>query len=1098
MQGTNDLVSDNINATMGVVVSNQSTQSADSGFVVKCGSGAAFEVTGRTPDRITKKWTLNLTPKKTNSFQYYILRYKAKGICRDDSKYGIVSLSGKDNSGNLVSVKLIDCTQVINDDRWHVVIGSKQSDFTADTIQIDVGTIDSAGSFAIDSLIFTDRIPQQPQAFVYNSGWDEAKKEHDFVPLNLEQSFNDTYTNAVSRVLQKYAMIVDGGNIIHSERMNVNGVPFEIKIEGNNIITSLEDASLNDQKIDFAGSEVTRKWFFPVGRDDIINIAVDRNASEAFFILITEFPPTTPRYGGIPDVPFFFNDIEMFSVELVYDDGESELEFPYSIADKGYIIRRAAGVYAVPVDENRKLESIVLHNRFFGATVAIAAVTLNTSPNRLISKLVEEPELTRVPMLPKPPFKKAFIKKSGDIINFGNSYYDLAVNCGSGFAIEQLRNRWSTGTGQSLDKTSGLQITIDGKILTGLDFAVENIKIEALRATIQLQSKFESVPLKLTIILMVDDTEQIKIGLSATNTSKDSINPEIKFPFLKDIKIGNIEDNWMFFPQFRNVDTNRDIFNISFNDHTFPMQFYDIYNPKVGIGLGLITHNLNYAPLVYSLGKSKSGVSGFIQHPKDVYIIDPDQTMYYTETSLVFHNGNWRQAAYAYKDWVKTWYNPKRPPARDWFNQITLVKDYFLSETVSWTDLKVPPMFNRKTMEFQFEEYLKTDIEYWGGASPDLIHFYRWFHVDGNQIMKTYGRDDKAYGEYTYDNFGGLEKFKSAISTLQNDRNMPVSLYFVPDRCSSGTEIGKLTGEKSVIIRADGSKLAGSNVYYVCPQEEDWQNFFVETVIKTQRDTNADCVYLDVFGLWHTSICYSKEHGHRKPSWYNQTTHELIKRIRQSLPDNVVLWTEFQLTDINSQFVDGNIAYYHLSLHETFVKSHDPLEGVAGMYSEPPISLYRYMFPDVKQVDINSGNERSVNGIGRFKFIFFNGEAFYSNGWFLLNDRVRKELMIKSIAIKKKYSDCFYSDNITPLIPTERAYVYANKFAGIDKTVYTLYNGRYNTIRGGVLAIEHKEGAKYYDAWNDQFISPQIINGRAIISQKLGPQSLGCIVQYNN
>jgi hypothetical protein len=287
-------------------------------------------------------------------------------------------------------------------------------------------------------------------------------------------------------------------------------------------------------------------------------------------------------------------------------------------------------------------------------------------------------------------------------------------------------------------------------------------------------------------------------------------------------------------------------------------------------------------------------------------------------------------------------------------------------------------------------------------------------------------------------------------------------------------------------------------VYYVCAQEKGWQDFLVETVIKTQRETNADCVYLDVFGLWHTSLCYSKEHNHQIPSWYNLSTHKLIKRIRLSLPDNVVLWTEFQLTDINSQYVDGNIAYYHLSLHETFVNSHNRLDGAAKMYSEPSMSLYRYMFTDVKQVDINSGNERSVNGINRFKFIFFNGEAFYSNGWFLLNDNVRKELMIKSIAIQKKYSDCFYSDNITPLIPTERAFIYANKFEGTDKTVYTLYNGRYNTVRGEVLAIEHNQGDKYYDAWNDKPILPQIIEGRAIITQKLNPQGLGCIVQYKN
>jgi len=53
-------------------------------------------------------------------------------------------------------------------------------------------------------------------------------------------------------------------------------------------------------------------------------------------------------------------------------------------------------------------------------------------------------------------------------------------------------------------------------------------------------------------------------------------------------------------------------------------------------------------------------------------------------------------------------------------------------------------------------------------------------------------------------------------------------------------------------------------------------------------------------------------------------------------------------------------------------------------------------------------------------------------------------------------------------------------------------------VFGPTLAIEHQDGAAYYDAWNDAVLSPQIVDGRAIITQKLGPQALGCIVQRRN
>jgi hypothetical protein len=526
------------------------------------------------------------------------------------------------------------------------------------------------------------------------------------------------------------------------------------------------------------------------------------------------------------------------------------------------------------------------------------------------------------------------------------------------------------------------------------------------------------------------------------------------------------------------------------------MQFYDTYNPKIGIGLAFITHNLNYAPLVYSLGKNDRGVTGFIKYSKEFYNVEPNQIMEYNETALVFHKGKWQEAAAAYKDWVKTWYVNK-PKSRDWFNKISLLKDYFLAEEVCWKDLKVPPMYSKTNKKFQISEFLEKDKEYWGGLSPDLIHFYRWFHTDGIEGGKAnYGGTVRSFGEYSYDNLGGLDSFKLAINNIQKDYNIPVSLYYIPDRCSIGTPFYKRAGAGAVIIRADGSKLGGGNMYGMCIQQKDWQDFIVETAEKVQKETNANCVYLDVFGLWHTNVCYSKKHGHKVPSWYAEGTHELIKRIRDVLPQHVALWTEFPLADLNAQFVDGNIEYYHLSLNETFAKSYDTLDEQALQYSSPSITAYRFLFPDVKQFDLAAGVEGAVNSINMLKFTFFNGDAIYDNGWFVYKERTRKELMIKSTAIKKKFRDCFYSSNISPLVETERAYVYANKFAGEDKTVWTIYNGRYNTVKGPVLAIEHKEGCKYYDAWNDKMITPAIVNGRAIITQKLDPQAVGCIVQY--
>ncbi|OHB58339.1 MAG: hypothetical protein A2Y07_08570 [Planctomycetes bacterium GWF2_50_10] len=1073
---------------IGVVSNRKSVEHAKSSFVYKCGEGAAFEVFNQVPDRKTMKWVLTLKPQDTNSFQYYKLRYKAKGLYREYNNFSVVSLSGKDASGNVISEKLIDCSQIVNDGQWHVLIGKKHIGFTADNLEIEINTIDSIGSFAIDSLIFSDQVPDERRSSDKLGSDNIESARAQFAHIDLESLFNDTYSNAINRVLEKHTIAVDSCNVFGSEHLLLHGIPFKVKAEGNNIVTSPEDTSINQGQVEFAGCQVPKKYFFPESRDDLISLKVDKKVSEAFLVLVSEFPAKAGRYG-LPDAPVFFDDVEMFSVELVYDDGESDLAFPYSLADHGYIIRRAVGIYAVPVDENRMLKSIIFHNRFFGATVNIAAVTLNTSQVRIIPPLVAEPELTRVPMLPEPPFKQAYIKQDGDLIKCGNSYFDLVINCRNGLAIEKLVNRWSASTSQVLDANSGLKLNVANHILTGQDFAVEKIDIQTLKANIELKSKIDSVPLKLTIRFTVDETSQLIMRLTAKNTSTNLIKPKIKFPYLENIQIGTLKNTWVCFPQYRNVISNQEGFHIASNDHAFPMQFYDVYNPEVGIGLAVVTHNLNHSPIDYSVQKNTNGVSAFIQYPEEFYNIEAGQTIEFPETAIVSHNGDWRQAADSYQAWVKTWYKPNTSSQRNWFNKISLVKDYFLHETVSLRDLKVPSMYSKKAGEFRIKKYLELDKDYWGGLTPDVIHFFHWSYLDADKD------GNKEYGEYDYDYFGGLDKFKSALNTIQKDFNAPVSLYMAPDRCSTGTETGKRIGEKAVKLRADESKLVNETTWYVCPQQKDWLDDFVKKAKKVQSETNADIMYFDVVGFWRTNTCYSKEHGHPVPSWYNQATYDLVKHLREALPPHVAIWTEYPLTDLNTQFTDGNIAYYYLTLYELWTKSHDTIER-AEMYSDPSTNLFRFIFPNVKQIDLPIGNESAANGVNRLKFTFFNGDAIYDNGWLSMATRTRKELMIKSMSIKKQFSDCFYSANITPLVPTERAKVYANKFAGNRQTVYTLYNGRYTTIRGPVLAIEHKDGASYYDLWNEKSILPKIVNGRAIIDQKLGPQALGCIVQY--
>ena len=79
------------------------------------------------------------------------------------------------------------------------------------------------------------------------------------------------------------------------------------------------------------------------------------------------------------------------------------------------------------------------------------------------------------------------------------------------------------------------------------------------------------------------------------------------------------------------------------------MQFFDVFNPRLGVGLAFLTHNLNQDMLDYSVRKNAAGVEAFVQYPAEYHVIRPGGEMKLTETCLVFHGGDWHGGLAAYQ-----------------------------------------------------------------------------------------------------------------------------------------------------------------------------------------------------------------------------------------------------------------------------------------------------------------------------------------------------------------------------------------------------------------------------------------------------------------
>lgn len=1045
-------------------------------------SAGAFSIAdGRTASLRTMIWTRPLPQADLSRCHYFLLTYRTVGLARSYAPLNAVAIVGQGADGKEMTVPLLPVAEVLNDNLWHTVVG-KATFPAGGTLRVQVGTKDGNCPLYLRTL----KLMEQPSVLgAVGSPTPPMPAKVKWECLDLARQFNDTCAAVFERMLARQGVVIDGVNALDGQA--IAGIPFKTGDAKANLIRPPETKA-DEEPIEFLGVKTTRHFVRPPGRDDVVAVDIGKKAREVLFLMISEVPKGGSRYAIAPG-PQNFSDIGALSVELRYDTGEPDIAFPYSLADRGFTATRMAGLYAVAADPKRMLRRLILHNHVIGNNHSLAAVTLNVGEGPLVPELVAEPPPIRVRKLAAPKPQQPYLRQEGQLLKLGNSACDMVLDCSAGLAITKLVSR--RGNTDMLGGGIGtLEVRCGDVLLRGRAFRTKSVKAEGNRAVVTLDSMAPEVPLSLEITIAVDDRPEVRFNLSARNTGDKEIAPEVRFPLLEGVSIGRAEDTWMFFPQYRNVLSKDYGSYLVGNDRSFPMQFMDIFNPGAGVGLGLLTRNTNLAPLDYGIGKDGTGVTAFVQSPEAFSKLQPGQSLSLPETVLLPHAGDWHVTMAAYKQWLSR-VGADVPsqtlsavegdaPERDWFQRLFAMRVHLTKKAYSWAI----PIYDPDTKQYRIDEFMKADTDYLG-LPPQIVHLGGWCDYDQEQGGDFLG-GDYAVKDYT----GGADNLRAAVRKLQDEGHIPVSLYMIPDRCRKTSEIGQRLGRKACTVRADGWVGEDGPVYYVCPAYAPWQDHYVEAVQRTQRETGVKAIYVDVFGLSNGTACYSQEHGHPVPSNPRQVNRDLIRRIREALPPEVAVWTEFPLDDMNARYVDGNIHYYCLDWHEYFSETYDAPES-APRVAATAQNAYRYVFPSLRQFIFLCGS----NGwSSESKFPFFNGEPLYDVSWFLYHgphlDRMRQ-----SLALQTKYAECFASPQPIMEAPTERWEVHANEFPGEGRTAWTLYNARYTTGSGPVLKVPHVAGATYYDAWRDRPLKAVIRGKTATISLRLEPQSLGCIVQ---
>lgn len=141
----------------------------------------------------------------------------------------------------------------------------------------------------------------------------------------------------------------------------------------------------------------------------------------------------------------------------------------------------------------------------------------------------------------------------------------------------------------------------------------------------------------------------------------------------------------------------------------------------------------------------------------------------------------------------------------------------------------------------------------------------------------------------------------------------------------------------------------------------------------------------------------------------------------------------------------------------------------------PMISLYKWLEPR-HMVNVCERWERDKTS--NLQFAFFNGVGYESweNVWGIWNEITPRdgEALRRMARIERTLADLLVSPEWEPHTPVLRYGVFASKFPGRDRTLWTLVNRNEYDVKGAQLDAPYAPGTRYFDLWNGKELQPEV------------------------
>ncbi len=162
----------------------------------------------------------------------------------------------------------------------------------------------------------------------------------------------------------------------------------------------------------------------------------------------------------------------------------------------------------------------------------------------------------------------------------------------------------------------------------------------------------------------------------------------------------------------------------------------------------------------------------------------------------------------------------------------------------------------------------------------------------------------------------------------------------------------------------------------------------------------------------------------------------------------------------------------------------------------PAISRYKWIEP---RHMVHLSNRWAHNHLDDLQHAFFNGIGFESweNIWGIWNQLTPRdaETVRRVATIERAFAPLLVSQDWEPHTHTEQYGVFASKWPGRDRTLWTLVNRNPYPIAGRQLVIPFRSGARYFDLWHGAEITPYRENDSSVIELPMESNGFGAVLE---